>query len=63
MSLCPEQAPLGAAAAGACEPLRMPVALEPDQADPIIQAFAYRKIEQTSMIPRSARWLHMSLAS
>jgi hypothetical protein len=38
----------------------MQVALQPDQADTIIQKFAYRKVDHTSMIPRSTRWLHMS---
>jgi hypothetical protein len=60
MFLGTEQAPLSAAAAGACASLRMQVALEPDQADTIIQTFASRKLEHTSMIPRTARWLHMS---
>jgi hypothetical protein len=51
-----------AAAAGACEPIRMQVALQPDQADAIIQEFADRKVNHTPMIPRSARCLHMSQA-
>ena len=33
MPLCTEQAPLGTATVGACEPLRMQVTLQPDQAD------------------------------
>jgi hypothetical protein len=55
-----EQAPLGATTAGACEPIRMQVALQPDQADTLIQKFAYRKIDHMSMILWCARWLHMS---
>jgi len=62
ISLFAEQAPLGAAAAGACEPSRMQVALEPGQTDTLIQEFAYRKVDHTAMIPHSARWLHMSHA-
>jgi hypothetical protein len=60
MSLGTEHTPPGAAAAGAFEPLRLQVALEPAQAETIIQAVAYREIDHTSMIPCSARWLHMS---
>jgi hypothetical protein len=55
-----EQAPRGAATAGACEPIRLPVALQSDQAETLIQTFASRKVEHTSMIPHAARWLHMS---
>jgi hypothetical protein len=51
---------IGAAAAEAVDPLRLQVALQPDQTDTISQKFAYRKIDHPSMIPRSARWLHMS---
>jgi hypothetical protein len=47
MPLCTEQPPLGAAAAGACKSLRMQVALEPDQAETIIQEFADRKVDHT----------------
>jgi hypothetical protein len=52
--------PVGAAAAGAEEPARMQVALQPDEADAIIQEVAYRKVNHTPTIPHSARWLHMS---
>ena len=62
MSSGAEQASLSATAAGACEPLRMQVTLEPDQTDALIQQCAYRKIDHISMIPRPARWLHMSLS-
>jgi hypothetical protein len=33
----------------------MQVALEPDQADTIIQEFAYRNVDHASIIPRFAR--------
>jgi hypothetical protein len=36
------------------------VALQLDQAEVIIQDFAYRKVHYTPTIPHSARWLHMS---
>lgn len=55
MPLCTEQAPFGAVAAGACESVRVQVALHPYQADAIIQEVAYRKVNQTSMLPHSAR--------
>jgi hypothetical protein len=55
-----EQVPRGAATAGACEPIRLPVALQPDQADTLIQTFTSRNVEPTSMIPHAARWLYMS---
>jgi hypothetical protein len=60
MALSTEQTPRSAAAAGACESLRRQVALEPDQAETIVQKFADRKIDHPSIIPRFARWLHMS---
>jgi hypothetical protein len=44
MPLCTEQAPLGAAAAGAEEPVRLQVALQLNQAEASIRAFAYRKV-------------------
>jgi hypothetical protein len=61
MPLVTEQAPLNTAALGAFEPLRMQVALQPKQADAVIQEFGNWKVYHTPMIPRSARWLHMSL--
>jgi hypothetical protein len=60
MPLITEQAPLAPAALGAFEPLRMPVALQPEQADAVIQEFGHWNVNHAPLIPRSARWLHMS---
>jgi hypothetical protein len=58
--VCPAQAPVGAAAAGAEEPARRQVALQPDAAAAIIQEVADRNVHHTPTLPHSARWLHMS---
>ena len=59
----PEESALGAMTVRACKPLRMQVTLQPDEADAVIQQFGNREINHIGMIPRSARWLHMSQSS
>jgi hypothetical protein len=60
MPVVTAQAPLNTAALGAFAPLRRQGALQPQPADAVIQEFGNWKVYQTPMIPRSARWLHMS---
>ena len=45
----------------ACQPIRVEVTFEPKRADAVIQEFADRKVNHTSMLPHPAQWLHMSL--
>jgi hypothetical protein len=55
VALLPEEAALGAMTVRACEPVRMQVTLQPDEADAVIQQFGNREIKHIGMIPHHAR--------
>jgi hypothetical protein len=55
VALLPEESALGAMTVRACEPTRMQVTLQPDEADAVIQQFGDREIKRIGMILRHAR--------
>ena len=61
MPLFTEDTPCWAATLSACEPSRMEVACKPEHTHPVVQEFGNREVYPGTIIPCSARWLHISL--
>ena len=55
VALLPEESALGAMSVRACEPIRMQVTLQPNEANAVIQQLGNREIDHLSMIPHYAR--------
>jgi hypothetical protein len=54
------QAPLGVATARADPPVRVESALQPENAEAVVQECGHRNVDQVVIRPQPARWLHMS---
>ena len=55
VALVTEQAPFGAATAWAYQPVRVEIALQPEDADAVVQEFGTRKVDPVVIIPQPAR--------
>jgi len=61
MPLVAEQALLGLSTARIYQSIRVEMALQPEEADGVVEDLGKRKVNHAVTRPHAAQWLHMSL--